>query len=483
MRLGQTSAVMFVSRLGSSVLGFMATVYFARTLGSDILGIYFLAGAVAAWLKLGTNVGVPYAVTKRVSEQNDKQEHVMAGFLIVSTALVIASGLIFVFRDLVNQYLGGRLYHFVILLLGAQVIYGYVGAVIKGEELVHLEGLLRLVQTTSRIIFQLVLVYVGYEVIGLLLGEMIAYALIAGVGAGLLVTYFGRQAPVTYPSRNHFRSIVDFAKYSVLRSVQGRAYNLMDTIVLGLFVPSSLIGIYGICWNISAVLEIFAKSISSSLFPEMSKLSSTDEHRKVASRLNDALAFSGLLTIPGLVGTVIVGEGLLNIYGPEFRQGYLVLILLVGSSLFHSYQKQFVSTMDALNRPELSFKVNIFFVTTNMAMNIVLVYLYGWVGAAVATLASVTMTMIVAYQLLKNILSFSIPTNIIFNQILGSLVMGMILYVVVLLLRDSGINTLRVFPVLSIVALGVLTYISSVMIISPRLRQVVRENLPATTEI
>lgn len=482
MRLGQTSAVMFVSRFGSSILGFVATVYFARTLGSEVLGIYFLASAIAAWAKIGTNVGVPYAVTKRVSEQNDKQEHVIAGFLLIFTALVITSVLLYVFRDLVNQYLGAPLYYLVILLLSSQVTYGYVGSVIKGEELVHVEGLLRLVQTTSRVIFQLVLVYIGFEVAGLLLGEIAAYVLIAAVGAGLLVTYFGRSVPVAYPEKNHFGSIVDFAKYSILGRVQGRAYNLMDTVVLGLFIPSGLIGIYGICWNISAVLEIFSKSIKNSLFPQMSKLSSTGDRQKIASRLNDALAFSGLLTIPGLVGAIIAGEGLLNLYGAEFKKGYIILIILVGSSLFHSYQTQFVNTMDALDRPDLSFKVNVFFISTNMLMNFVLVYLYGWIGAAVATLSSVILSMVVAYKLLTDILSFSLPISIIFNQMLGSVVMGGILYAFVLILERSGFNTLRLFSVLSILVLGVLAYILSILIISPRLRRVVRENLPAIVE-
>jgi len=128
---------MFISRFGSSILGFIATVYFARTLGSEVLGIYFLVGAMVGWAKLGTSIGIPYTVTKRVSEQNDKQEHVIAGFLLIATALVIASSLLYLFRDLVNQYLGAPLYHFVILLLCGQVIFQFVGAVYKGEELVH----------------------------------------------------------------------------------------------------------------------------------------------------------------------------------------------------------------------------------------------------------------------------------------------------------------------------------------------------------
>jgi len=138
--------------------------------------------------------------------------------------------------------------------------------------------------------------------------------------------------------------------------------------------------------------------------------------------------------------------------------------------------------MDALDRPDLSFKVNVFFVSTNMLMNVVLIYLYGWIGAAVATLASVILAMIVAYRFLTNILSFTIPFNIILNQIAGSLAMGGVLYAFVLLLERSGMNTHRVVPVVSILTLGVLAYVSSIMMISPRLRRVIIENLPARVE-
>jgi len=478
MRLGQTSLLTFLSRLGSSVLGFVATVYFAQVLGSEVLGVYFLTLATVAWLKLCTSIGIPLAITKRVSEQTEKDAYAVAGLLLMSGGLIVVTILIYVFREQVNQYLGEPLYAFVIFLLFAEVAYSFVGAAIKGERLVHVQGILGFVQTVIRVVTQVVAVIVGFKVSGLLFGEVVAFVLVTVGGVVLLVTYFDRSIPAVKPRRDHFRSIFDFAKYSWLGRLKGRSFNMMDTIVLGFFVPSGLIGIYVVCWNISSVLDIFAKSVSSSFFPEMSKLSNDDKDEQVARYLRDSLAFAGLFIIPGFVGAVVVGEGVLNLYGGEFRRGYTVLVILVSAKLLHSYQKQFLSTMDAVNRPDLSFRVNAFFVVTNISMNVVLVYLYGWIGAAVATFSSVLLSLVFAYTIIRSLLTFTVPYTEISAQLVAALVMGGAVYLLELIMLSAGINVLRFVPVFTAVGFGAATYFCCLFVLSTRFRTTVADNLP-----
>jgi O-antigen/teichoic acid export membrane protein len=478
MRLGQTSLLTFFSRFGSSALGFLATVYFARMLGSDVLGVYFLILALVGWLKLGSTVGIPLSITKRVSERNGGSSYIIAGFALISTGFGIVALVIYLNQTLVNDYLGKPLYHFVILLLAAQVVYSFVAAVIKGEHLVHVEGILSLSQTVFRVGLQVVAVYLGFRFSGLLLGEIVAFALTAVLGVGLMLTYFDRSVQIKAPNREHFQSITDFAKYSWLGRLKGRSYNLMDTIVLGFFVSSGLIGVYAICWNISAVLDLFAKSLSNSFFPAISELSSDNERQKITRYLSDGLAFTGLLIIPGFVGAIVIGENILNIYGAEFRKGHTVLVILVAATLSHGYQKQFVSTLDALNRPELSFKINAFFVATNISLNFLFVYLYGWIGAAIATLLSVFVSTILAYRITTGLLDFSVPSSEIMKQGFAAVVMGGLVQMGLRVLRSVGIDVYRFVPVLFLIIFGVIIYFSCLFVISLRFRTTVSNNIP-----
>lgn len=477
MRLGQTTSILFASKILGSLIGFLAMVYFARVLGSSVLGVYFLVLALIGWLRLVNNLGLSRALNKRVSEGVEKGQHILAALSLYAVAYAIIALFIYLGRDWVNAYLGEQLHHFVILFLGANILFIFVNNVMRGEQLVHAQGIVSLFQTILRVLFQVSAVLMGFAVSGLLFGEIVAILLGSVVGVVVTLVYFNRSFEFKRPTRTHYESLIDFAKFSWLGDMKGKIYQRMDIIVLGFFSPSSLIGIYSICWNLAQFLEIFSKSISTTMFPKMSELSSDDHIDLVSARLEDALSYSGLFIIPGLAGVIVVGDGVLNIYGGEFRQGQIILVLLVGATLVHGYHKQLMNTLDALNRPDLTFAVNVFFAVTNISLNVILVSLYGWVGAAVATLISVVAAMLIAYRMLSVILSFNIPVQQILYQSFAAAMMGGFVFGLDRLLISQGLTTRRLGPVLLMVGVGVLIYFSVLLLISRELRDVVTDNI------
>ncbi|MDY6779450.1 MAG: polysaccharide biosynthesis C-terminal domain-containing protein, partial [Halobacteria archaeon] len=109
------------------------------------------------------------------------------------------------------------------------------------------------------------------------------------------------------------------------------------------------------------------------------------------------VAYAGLFLVPGLVGGLVLGEVILSVYSQEFQQGYLVLVLLILARLISTYKNQFVNVIDAINKPDVGFKINAVFVVTNVSLNFVLVYFRGWIGAAVATAVSAAVGCVLAY--------------------------------------------------------------------------------------
>ncbi|WP_313691374.1 polysaccharide biosynthesis C-terminal domain-containing protein [Halorarum halobium] len=478
MRLGQKSAIFFASKIGSSVLGFFATVYFARELGSAILGDYFLVLAVVGWLTIVAKAGITKSITKRVSEGVDKSQHIVAGAVLILALTSATSTGIFLFRGQINQYLGAPLYWVVILLLFGRIGFSVVMAVFRGDHLVHIEAALGISQSVSRITLQVAGVAAGLSIFALLGGEIVSFISVGLAAIILLPTLFGRSLGMTVPDRSHFSSITNFAKYSWLERAKGGTYSLMDKLVLGFFVSSSLIGIYSICWNIATVMGIFSKSLSSTFFPEMSRLSGEAGRPRIVNYLDDTLAFSGLFVIPGFVGSVVVGEGVLNLYGSEFRQGYAILVLLVASILVHSYYRQVVSTIDALDRPDLSFQANILFVGSNIVLNFLLVFYFGWLGAAVATLVSVVCGFVFAYFLLGRILTFTIPWKEIRKQVVAAIIMGLLVKAVLYSSKTIGASPFEVRIVIPAVTFGATVYFGLLFLISGRFRLKVTENIP-----
>jgi O-antigen/teichoic acid export membrane protein len=92
--------------------------------------------------------------------------------------------------------------------------------------------------------------------------------------------------------------LIQFAKYSLIGDIRGRMFKYMKVIVLGFFVSQTLIGIYSIAWNVAQLLAIFSGSITNTLFPEMSRLSSDEDPNIVSGLVEKSLTYGKLFLIP-----------------------------------------------------------------------------------------------------------------------------------------------------------------------------------------
>lgn len=473
MRVGQTSFIHFASKLLSSVLGFVATLYFARVLGAEVLGFYALALTVSKWVKLVGDIGVASAMTKRISEGEEAPKYFTAGVLSLATFAVVCLGLIVAVRGPLNAYVGADVWLFVILIVCVGLFSSVVTAALEGNHLVHITGLLSPVRIGLRSLLQIGLVVAGFRLAGMLVGYVLGTLLVALVGLTFLSVELER------PSRRHFNRLYNYAKYSWLGSLRGRSFNDVDIVVLGVFVSPALVGVYSVAWNLTGFIGIFGSSIRQSSFPELSRADAQDHRDRLSNVLSDALVYSGLMAIPGFFGAILLADRLLRVYGDEFTRGGAVLALLVLSMLVYDYQNQLLNALNAMDRPDLSFRVNAVFVLLNLVANVGLVSLFGIVGAAVATVLSAVAGLGLAYWYLRELLRFEVPLGEFARQlgaaICMTLVVGPIRYVV----DTENLVGHNAVVVVVLVALGAGTYFTVLYAVSSRFRTTLRDNAPA----
>ena len=475
MRLGQTSIVHFASRFSASVLGFVATVFIGRILGSDGLGTYYLVLSIVAWLGIVVKMGVPGAITKRVSEGDSKGAHAIAGASVSNILFVMVAICVFLFKQSVNNYIGYPAADFVVLLLFVNLAQSLVNSVLKGQHLVHISGILNPIRTGTRSAIQIATLIAGLGLVGLFTGYAIGYALVSLLGMWFVVRNFDQ---ISFPQQSHFKSIISYAKFSWIGSLRSRAFNWVDISLLGFFVSSSLVGIYTAAWNIAVFLILFGGSLSQTLFPEMSSLATNEDQRAVGDLFETSLAFAGLILIPGLVGGTILGEELLRVYGEDFSQGSIILSVLIVATLIQGYQRQFTNTLNAIDRPDLSFRVNAVFIIVNVVLNISIIPSFGVVGAAAATATSVALSLGVAYTILSPLIEFSIPAKEISKQWVSATVMGLFVYTGLWLESTYSLVGFNIIVVFTLVGLGAAVYFATLLGISSRFRQTVADNLP-----
>lgn len=478
MKIGQTSVIVFSAKFVGSALGFLATLYFARELGAEVLGIYAVILSTVAWLQTGGKMGIAKATNKRISEGSDQSAYLTAGYMAIIGFAVVMSLVIVSIRPSVERYITDFTFYsttsvvwFILTILFVKLTFIYVMEVLKGQRRVGLAALLKPTKTGVRSAFQIGLVVVGFSLVGMLVGYILGVALVVVIGIFLI-----RMRP-TLPGTKHFRSLFDYAKFSWVGGLKSRALNDVDIVVLNILVTTGLVGVYSVAWSLSKFLDLFSSAIGETVFPELSNISTQEDIQKAVPVLEDSITFAGLITIPGMIGGTLLSDRLLMLYGEEFVQGTEVLGLLILSILCFSYYRQFLNALNGFDYPELAFRANLVFISSNVILNLILIWQFGWVGAAIASVVSVFLGGIVSYMYLLQIVSFQFPFGEVGRQIAAALLMGGIVLISQSAIEESIFDPHNAVIILLLVSLGAGVYVLTLFAISQKFRTTVSRNL------
>lgn len=458
MRLGWTTIVYFASQVLKSLAGFVATFLIARELGAGVLGIYAVVVATVFWINLPVTA-VSQAVNKRVSEGTDQGAFLTAGFgLNAVLAIGITFGIV-ALSPYVNAYVGKPIAPLLAVLFVAVTLFGTVTSALNGQKRVDKTGVTQVMERVLRTGFQVAVILLGYEVAGLVVGH--AASMVIGASIGLL---WFRVRP-SRPTREHVKKLLAYARYSWLSSLKGRSFSWMDTVVLALFVPSALIGVYEVSWTLASMFALVGISVRQTLFPEVSDLGVDDQYDRIHHYLNEGLVFLGVFAIPGLFGAAVLGTRILKIYSPEFTQGAVVLLILIGARLLGTYSEQFLSAINGIDRPDVAFRINMVFVAVNLVLNVGLVYQFGWYGAAVATVASTGLALVLSYAALASLIGRpDVPYREIANEVFSGVVMA------VFVVGIESVFPRNHYATVALVAVGAVVYVVTLLAISSRIR-------------
>lgn len=466
MNIAKSSLKILATKLLNSVSGFLAVVIFSRELGASPLGIYYAFVALLGILAIPANFGFGKAVEKKISENNNKGEFLAAGLLVRLPIILIMSIAILASDDYINQYLGADLAGLLVIALIIQGIGGYGISVLKGELRVGETAVAGALRPLGWLIAGYWFLIQGFGLTG------IVYGYIIGLTAEGMVGWWKTSVQPTWPKIKHIKSLFDFGRWSVIGSVSGLVYSWMDVLILTAFVSLNItsnraeVGAYENAWRVSLLLAIISRSISVTIFPQISRWDANELTDKIESLLPRALLPGLLIVPPGLVGTIVLGKDILRIlFGPEFTVAWIAMIILTGEKFFQSVEAVVGQALAAVDHPELGAIATAISLILNIMLNIALIYFLGIVGAAIATGVSMLINAALQTYYLNQYIKVRMPTQEITWSIFSALIMGTAIYALYLQFPINSVTQL-----LLIVTIGAVIYGCFMLLHSP-LRQ------------
>jgi O-antigen/teichoic acid export membrane protein len=417
-----------VSSVGITFIGFLATIFYAHWVGASVLGAYFLFLSSYSILSLITDFGIVYAGAQRISARMDPDRFFTACLAIrLGIYLLLCLGL-FLFRDRFADLNQTGLFWVLPVVVGITVIQTSFGMAISASNRLGLAASTTLINNIVRIVIQVVFVFLGYQVYGLVGG------LVAGILIEAIIEYFYVDYRLKKFEWSHVQSLFSFSGWAFLTSTATVLFDNANLLIIAYFLPVSDVGIFGVCWTFSVFALFVSTALCNTLYVKVSRWNATGEHGPIATALSRSTTYALILALPMLVGGIILGKQLLYyLYGASFAAGATALIIIIAARIFQSVYQLYSTFLMATDHVRTAFYGLGTGITVNIVASVILVPVLGMTGAAIASLMNVLVCIVVGRQFLGRIIPVRIEKKSVVHILISTIVMLLALLLATLL--------------------------------------------------
>ena len=197
-------------------------------------------------------------------------------------------------------------------------------------------------------------------------------------------------------SSSWYRAGWTFLFITLISAMNARA----DILMLGLFGKTAEVGIYNIAAKLSTFIALPLAVLNMILSPLISKYyQSQREHLMRTIKSSFRVVF-----ILGLIGCALfwlIGKWILGIFGPEYIQGFYVLVFLAFGQLIGIAFGPVSNLLNMTEYENLALRGMVISTAINILLNLILIPIYGMEGAAIATFINLIAWNIMLYYYVR----------------------------------------------------------------------------------
>jgi len=382
----------------SNIFLFILLIFAARYLGDVNFGMFSFALAFVGIIEIINDFGLRFIYAREVSRDKSLAESYLGNILAIQIFLsLIGLGLAILIINYLPVSSETRL-----------VVYLIEGAGILRISKFLLRFVFRTfdrfdLETISLLIERTVLLAVGILVLILGYGMIVFAAVFLVVRAfNFIITFVLLKRKIIRPHlRFNFSlwpkllisafpfAIAYFSSMALMRT---------DTIMLSMMRNHAEVGWYRAARHLVEGVSIFSIIFKNSLFPAISAM-----HVQSREAVNDlytrGVRYMFLISVPVMIfGMLLPDRIILLFFGQQYMNSAIVLEILLWSLPFYFVTRVQLTVLGAIDKQQVSVYLTLIILFVNVGLNLILIPLRGYIGAAIATLIS---------EILFSIMTFS----------------------------------------------------------------------------
>lgn len=167
-------------------------------------------------------------------------------------------------------------------------------------------------------------------------------------------------------------------------------FQQITVIVSGFFLATSDLGVYSVGYRIAMLISFILIAIDAFTAPALSRYYHTKKRDELIREIRHSTSLRFGISLAAVTFLIVFGEWVLSLFGPEFIQGHVVMILLALAQLAHAAVGPATRLLAISGHQKHSLYASAAALVLWLGLTAVLLPVYGIVGVAVAVFAALT---------------------------------------------------------------------------------------------
>lgn len=421
---------LLISQIIASICGFIWTILIARYLGVTEYGVLGFAISFTVILSMPLDFGISTHIVRHIATDNDSASKYLGNAIPLKSIFAAFTLVLSLIILILMKY--DELTITVTLLFTIETILKSMMGLINGTFMAFengkYQGITNTIMNVLLFIFILISIFTDLGIYGISISYVISNLIALSYA---YVKLNNNLAKPKFEIDKNFCKMITLA--SIPFAITGVFYTIyysIDVVMITNMVGNYATGIYNASYKLISVLTLFYSVYSAVIYPVMSKLFKNDEKLLIMS-FEKSIKYLMMIMIPLAVATVFYSTDIIQlIYGHEYDAANTVLSILIWTVCLIFVNGSCTTLLNASYHEKSVTTIYVIAAIFNVVLNLYMIPHYSYDGAAISTVLSDLLILIVSLIMIKKIDKFP---NIklawdLGKIILGSLVLGIALY-------------------------------------------------------
>ncbi len=454
-----------------ALIGLVTIRLLAQYLDETEMGHYFAAYEFLAVFAIAADLGLFTIAVKEMSEDSKRMPVIIGNVLSLRTILSVVVMTIAVASAFIIPKYQGTEIPIAVAIGSISIVLSILNGTISSILQVHLKMywesmalILGRLLGLGYLVYVIKIAYTHDTTLGFY------HAMLAGVFTNMLMlaitTYFARRL-----TKIEYKFDFQLWKEVLLKSlpyglalILSTIYFRVDSLLIFFLKDAKELATYGVAMKILDAMTILPLYFMNSILPTLTRVvkETKESYNRIIQYSFDFLSVASLALVGGVftlaypIIFVVSDEKYLSRLSEGFYGSDIALKILIFASLFSFLNVLFAFVLIAVNQQVKLLYINATMVVFKIISNLIIIPIYGFVGACVTSVITEFFILIFNAYWAKRYVDYSLSMKTFFKAVFATLLMSVILYFVIKIYGDTfgGKIILITIPLGGVIYLG-----------------------------